>query len=154
MNTTLLGIALSMTLLGIGCGTDYTVSAQPLAGVIGGQSWTFVAGDTSEFLSDDDGFFVALYAEAVEPCGFSTGQTPHMLLSVPTAPGSYDMGLQRTATFVAYDSEGPVNLIATEGVIRVDEITSDTITGGIHTEYDGDNVVDGEFEVVICPPST
>jgi hypothetical protein len=52
-----------------------------------------------------------------------------------------------TMTFVV----GEDNLIATEGVIAVDTVTATTINGGIHAVYDGDNEVDGTFELTICP---
>jgi hypothetical protein len=38
-------------------------------------------------------------------------------------------------------------------VIRIDSITTDTITGGVHARYDGDNEVDGTFSLTICPPT-
>jgi hypothetical protein len=133
------------------CGGDsFEISQQTLQGEVGGQSWNFVAGDTSAFLSDEDGFFAALYAESFEACGFSQPEGNSVLMSIPTSAGDYDLSLSRSMTFVVESESGPENLIATSGRIVVDEVTATTITGGIHARYDGSNEIDGNFTITIC----
>jgi hypothetical protein len=132
------------------CGDSFEVSDQPLQGEVGGMAWSFVAGETDSFLSDEDKFFASLYATEFEACAFGRPDGNSLILSIPTAPGDYELSLQRTMTFVVDEEDGPNNLIATEGLIVVDEITATTITGGVHARFDGDNEVDGNFSVTIC----
>ncbi len=151
--------ALTLTLLAtlaVGCGTSYDITDQPLAGTIGGTPWTFVAGDTNDFLSQDDDYFASLYPETYSTCGFGEPtQVNHLILNIPKQVGEYDYSLQLNMTFVVYDGTGsPNNLIGTSGTIRVDSVTADTITGGVYARFDGDNEIDGTFSVAICPPST
>lgn len=141
----------SLSLLAAACGGDsFDITDQTLQGQVGGQSWTLVAGDTSAFLSDDESFFASLYAEDFEACGFSQPTGNSLILSIPTSPGDYELSLQRNMTFVVDSEAGPDNLIATEGLIVVDEVTPTTITGGVHARYDGSNEIDGNFTVTIC----
>jgi len=142
--------AIVLSVAALGCGESFEISDQPLQGQVGGESWSFLKGDTSVFLSDSDGYFARLYAEDFEACGFSQATGNRLILSIPTEIGDYDLGLQRNMTFVVEEEDGPLNLIATEGRIIVDEITATTITGGIHARFDGDNEIDGNFTVTIC----
>lgn len=128
-------------------GDGVEISTAPLTGKVGGQSWTFVAGDTSAFLSDENDFFAQFYAATFTACGFSTPQGNSLIVAVPTKVGDYEMSLSRNMTFVVGDQ----NLIATDGRIVVDEVTATKVSGGLHATYDGDNEVDGRFEITICP---
>ena len=65
--------------------------------------------------------------------------------------GEWGLSLSRNMTFVVEEEDGPNNLIATEGTLRVDSLTADSLSGGIYAEFDGDNLVDGTFVVSICP---
>ena len=134
----------------LGCGDSFEVSDQPLQGRVGGESWSFVKGDTNAFLSDDEGFFATLFAIDYEACGFSQAAGNSLILSIPTEAGDYNLSLQRNMTFVVDDDDSPLNLVATEGRIVVDEVTATTITGGIHARFDGDNEIDGTFIISIC----
>jgi hypothetical protein len=132
------------------CGDSFEVTDQPLQGEVGGAAWTFVAGETDSFLSDENNFFASLYGSDFEACGVSQATGDHLILSIPTAAGDYDLSLQRTMTFVVDEADGPNNLIATEGLIVVDDVSATTITGGVHARFDGGNEVDGNFTVTIC----
>lgn len=75
---------------------------------------------------------------------------------VQAAPGLYplkwDMGSPsdiQTVTLLEVD--GFVNHIATEGAIEILIITDTAITGRIDAHLDGDNTVNGNFTVDICP---
>ena len=70
------------------------------------------------------------------------------IVGIPKTPGEYEMSLQRNMTFVVGDSQ---NLIATKGRIVVDEVTATSVKGGLVGTYDGQNEVNGRFEVTICP---
>ena len=148
--TTILG--LSMMAL-VGCASDDAGSAEimttPLAGEVGGTTWTFTAGHTSAFLSEGEpDFFASLYPTAFTACGFSEPSGNHLIVAIPKMPGEYEMSLSRNMTFVVGDS---TNLIATNGRIVVDEVTATSVKGGLVATYDGSNEVNGRFEVTICP---
>lgn len=137
------------------CGEDFTITEQPLAGSVGGTAWAFVEGDTNDFLSDGDTYFASLYASDFEQCGFgSPSGANSVILNLPKETGEWELSLSRNMTFVVQTNEGVDNLIGIDGVIRVDSITADTITGGVHAKYDDDNEIDGTFSVAICPPSS
>ena len=133
---------------GAGCGESFAVSDQNLSGTAFGADWVFVTGETSAFLSEgEDDFFSSLYGEDHEACGFGGPSGPELLGGVPKVAGEYELDFpERTFTFAM----GGDNLIATEGVIVVEEVTETTVTGGLHIKYDDDNEVDGNFELTIC----
>ena len=145
-------VAVVATLAGSGCGSDYTITEQNLSGSIGGVAWTFATGETNAFLSEDDDYFAVLYAESFSTCASSSPMSvDHLILNIPKETGEWGLSLSRNMTFVVDEADGPSNLIATEGTLRVDSLTVDTLTGGIYAEFDGANVVDGTFTVSICP---
>jgi hypothetical protein len=133
-----------------GPGGGVTISSQPLAGKIGGQPWTFVAGETDAFLSDATSFFTTLYSSSFTACSFGrpTGEN-EVLLQLPTTAGSYNLSLGMNATL--YDAASQTNWVATRGRVEVTAITATTITGGMNITYNADNTVDGQFSVTICP---
>ena len=119
----------------------------PLAGTVGGQTWTFQAGDTDAFLSKDDpDFFATLYPGTFTACGFSQPAGNHLIVSIPKTPGEYPMSLSRNMTFVV----GNDNKIAIDGTIVVDEVTATSIKGGLVASFDSSNEVNGRFEIPIC----
>jgi hypothetical protein len=137
----------------IGCGTDDGGAgdidmSQTLSGTVGGQSWTFAAGETNAFLSEgEDDFFAELYPTAYTQCGFSAPTGDHLIVAIPKTPGEYEMNLGRNMTFVVGDSE---NLVSFEGKIVVSEVTATSVKGGLVGSYDGANEVNGAFELKIC----
>ena len=134
-----------------GCGASTEIADTPLAGTVAGQPLAFVAGETNAFLSEGESdYFAELYPSAYTACGFGAPDGPHLILSVPKEPGDYEFGLSLNMTFYADGN----NLVATEGAIRVDEVTATTVTGGVHGIFDGDNEVDGVFSIPICPSTT
>ena len=146
-----LAVFLSLGVMGACAG--YEVTDQPLTGKVGSNPWTFVEGYTDDFLSDEDSFRAELYPADVDECGFfRPGAMDHLLVRIPTATGEYELSLQQNMTYVVYDEEGPRNLVATEGVLVVESIDATTIMAGLHSRFDGDNEVDGNFEITICPP--
>lgn len=145
---------LVVTLVGTAaCGGGGTteVSADPLAGSINGKPFTFVSGETNGFLSEgDDNFFSDLYGEASTPCGFSHPTGPHLIASIPMTPGDYTLSLQLNMTFTYDDGDTIQNLVATNGRLIVDEVTTTSVTGRLHGIYNDDNEVDGAFMLAVC----
>ena len=45
-----------------------------------------------------------------------------------------------------------VNYVATYGRIVVNQVTATMVSAGAHFLFDGNNVVDGQFQAQICPP--
>jgi len=147
----LCGLALASVLVGCGDEQDYgswSVTDQPLQGVIGGQPWTFAEGETDAFLSDEESFFTQMFAEAYDTCVSLEPEGPQILVGVPTAVGTYDFGSQLNITFSPSSGE---NLVSMEGGIEVTEITETTVSGGLYSEFDSDNEVDGTFTITLCP---
>jgi hypothetical protein len=150
-------LALSAT-AGAGCGggeadKTYTIADTPLAGVVGGQPWALGMAETDVFLSDVDSFFADFYSETVAPCAGAIllPATHHLIMHVPTEIGSYDLSFERTASFVVVEQSGsPVSYVTYQGRIVVDEITASVVRGGINLDYDGDNNVNGRFELAVC----
>jgi hypothetical protein len=146
MTRTIAGVALALGACG---GGDYTIVMTTLAGTVGGQPWTFVAGHTNDFLSEGEpDFFAELYPATFTPCGFSTPPGDHLIVAVPKAPGDYEISTTLNLTFVVGGSE---NLVTFDGRIVVDEVTATLVRGGLHGDFDGDNVVSGRFELTVCP---
>ena len=64
-----------LTLLGVvGCGSSNdnggsaAIATTPLAGKIGGQSWSLGTAETDSFLSDSTTFFVSMYSDTFTAC--------------------------------------------------------------------------------------
>jgi hypothetical protein len=133
-------------------GPEYVIEDQPLQGAIAGAAWEFQWAQTSAFLSDEDGFFTELFGSAApaEPAcdAIPSGDGPTVLISLPREPGDYAMSLRQNGTFTHGDSE---NEIATDGLIRIDDVTDTTITGGLAMESGDDFSINGNFEAPICP---
>jgi hypothetical protein len=145
MRNIIVGIALLAGACGGGEGE--AIVDTPLSGTVGGQAWTFVAGDTDAFLSEGESeFFASLYAATFTPCGFDTPTGDFLIVSVPKEVGEYDFSLSLNMTFAV----GSDNLVATDGRIIVDEVTATTVRGGLVGDFDGDNHVNGQFELTIC----
>ncbi len=130
-------------------GGSTDIATTPLAGKVAGQSWTFGGGVTDGFLSKgENNFFADLYSMAYSKCDHSGEPTgPHVILSIPRQVGDYTLSLGLNMTFV----NGSDNKIGTSGKISVDSVDATHVTGGIHAKYDGDNEVNGTFDVTICP---
>lgn len=128
-----------------------TPAEGPLSGTVAGQPWMAAAGETDDFLSDEEELYGIVYGEADTACDYSSPSGPRLLLGVPREVGTYEMGLMLNATFSYDDGTGTwQNLVATTGVVRVDEVTETSVSGAACFDYDDDNDVSGIFELVIC----
>ncbi len=131
-----------------GNGTPVNIASGPLTGKVGGAPWTIVAAQTDAFLSDDQTIWVDAYAMGPITCGgFGDGNS--LILNVPRQVGTHPLSLSLNATFVVQGAETD-NLIATQGSIRVDEVTTSIVRGGIAMTFNADNQVSGEFQAVVC----
>jgi hypothetical protein len=134
-----------------GCGTSTVeISKTPMSGMIGGESWTLGTAETVAFLSMSDRFFINAYAETIAPCtGAGSSVTGnYLILNVPKAPGDYALSGSLNETFFVHSNNH--NNVATQGRLVVDEVTTTTVTGGGHFQFDSGNYVDGQFVAQIC----
>jgi hypothetical protein len=147
MNQITSTLVLTLSLAACTVETGTSIDPTPLAGTVGGQTWTFQAGQTNAFLSEGEpDFFATFYPVAFDECGFSEPSGPHIIVAIPKAPGEYEMDFSRNMTFVADDD----NLVTFDGKIVIDEVTTTTVRGGLAGSYDFDNEVSGTFEIAIC----
>lgn len=150
----LLAASLALIACGGGDADDFDVSSGVLSGTVGGQPWSLAQAETNASLSDDRELWAAFYAEAADtPCsGSRTSDRHHLLVSVPRDPGRYPLGLSLSATFVIEGPSGTLEyLVATTGVIEVDAVSDTNVQGGAHIEFDSDDVVNGRFDLTVCP---
>lgn len=133
---------------GDGEGGSVDIASSPLTGKVGGAAWTLAGARTNAFLSDDDNFWVDMYGQGTVTCG-STGQGNSLIVNAPKKVGTYRLSLSLNSTFVVEGTETD-NLVATQGAIRVDEVTATSLRGGINMTYDANNSVNGAFEATIC----
>ena len=150
-----LAIVLAAGLVGglaAGCGGSIEISDAPMSGRIGGVLWSLGSAETNSFLSPSDQFVVEAYAEVVAPCTGAGSQVRSnlLILNVPREAGNYLLGSGLNETFFVQDTG--FNYIATQGRIVVSQVTDTMLSGGGHFIFDGDNVVDGQFQAQICPP--
>lgn len=130
-------------------GGPVEIASGPVTGKVGGAAWTLATAQTDAFLSEDDTFWIDAYAENVASCdAFGSGNS--LILNVPKTLGTHPLSLSLNATFVVEGTETE-NLIATQGAIRVDEITSAMVRGGVTMTFDANNSVSGEFQAAVCP---
>jgi hypothetical protein len=139
----------------VGCGDDDEgsppIASGPLTGQVGGEAWTFVSGRSDSFLSDPDDLWIDLFDESSEGCEPNAASGNSILLITPRKVGEFSLGgLQANATFFVASSSGGENYIA-EGRLKVLEVTTTTLRGGLDAYYDGGNSINGEFEATICP---
>ncbi len=73
----------------------------------------------------------------------------HIIVSIPTTVGEYEMGAMMNGTFVYDDGGSPMNEIAFSGVVVVDAVTDTTVSGALCMAV-GDHEVNGEFTLDIC----
>jgi hypothetical protein len=152
-----ISVALVLATFTVGCGDDgsdgnggesATIATGAVTGKVGGQPWTLATAQVDAFLSDQN-FWVDLSAEALASCNdFGSGNA--LILTVPKNVGTYSLSLMLNGTFVVEGGAQTENLIATQGSLRVDEVTSALVRGGVNMTYDADNSVSGEFEAIVC----
>jgi hypothetical protein len=138
----------------VGCGSSgggpATIASTPLAGKIGGQSWSLGTANSDSFLSSTSpNFYVEMFSDTSIACGGSptNSNENYFIANVPMATGDYSLSLNLSATFVV----GGNNLVATSGHLVVSSVSASTVTGGLNISYNSDNALDGQFTVTVCP---
>lgn len=141
-------IALPLLALGLAaCGPR--IDDGPLAGQVAGADWTVAGGEAT---GDGDTVSVDLYGSSYAACDELPPDEPQLLFSMPTTPGEYKLGLFRGQTITFVPSPGE-NLIAVQGLLRVDSVTETEVSAGLVADFDGDNSVSGTFTITRCEDS-
>ncbi len=152
--------AMTMTLSAIalgGCTSDGdgpslpddldVIANTPASGTIAGTPFTL--GTRYMNVSSGD-LFVDLLPDAAADCTLdeTDGRYPFIIFFVPPMAGRYelDFGTQ-SVTFVDAPSN---NLIVSNGVIEIDSITTDTVTGGLHVFDEEFGEINGRFDGQLC----
>lgn len=151
----ILGVALLALVGAVGCGSSggggsAAIAMTPLAGKIGGQSWTLGTANTDSFLSmGSPNYYVNMYSDTGIACGGTPSNTNenYFIGNIPMTMGDYSLSFDLNATFVV----GTNNLIATSGHLIVSSVSATTVTGGLNVSYDSNDSLDGQFTVNVCP---
>ncbi len=123
------------------------IATTPASGTIAGASFTL----GTRFMNVSGGdLYVDLLPDAAADCTLdeTDGRYPFIIFFVPPTAGRYelDFGTQ-TVTFVDAPSS---NLIVSAGVIQIDSVTADTVTGGLHV-FDAEfGEINGRFDGQLC----
>lgn len=124
-----------------------------LDGVFNGNTWTFMSGRVKKDQFRPGRFVLDLWESTeAEPCKiFFPASQRNLITSIPNTTGSFPLGNETNVTFSSYTPEtGSENLVATQGMIVVDEITEDGIKGKLLARFDGSNIVNGTFSLTMC----
>lgn len=150
---------LLMTSVLFSCGGDdddkkYSFKDRDLSGKIGGSPWAYADGYSD--ISSGTASITLTLAQDEEGCSIGFAEGNQVFFDVPAETGLYLLkfdlsGSTDNQTVTLLEIDGFVNNIATEGAIEILSITETTITGRIDAHIDGDNTVNGNFAVTICP---
>lgn len=122
------------------------IAAGPASGTIKGTPFTV----GTRFMNVSDGdLFVDLLPVVADDCTLdeTDGRFPFIIFFVPPTPGTYPLGDAHTVTFVDAPSN---NNIVFQGVIQIDEVTTDTVSGGLHVFDSEFGEVNGRFDGELC----
>lgn len=134
----------------------FEIEDQILQGKIDGEEWVFSSGSAEESSFQEGWFRVKLYAGTDEPCGFGTpsgADDRSILSSFPGEPGEYELGItssRPSVTFTYPDGGTAQNMVATRGLLVIDEVTTEKMSGALIATFDVDHEVDGTFELTRC----
>lgn len=124
-----------------------------LDGVFKGNTWTFMSGRVKKD-QFRPGRFVLNFWESTEadPCKvFFPESKRNLITSIPNTTGSFPLGNETNVTFSSYTPEtGSENLVATEGMIVIEEVTADVVKGKLLARFDESNLVSGNFSLTMC----
>lgn len=123
------------------------IASTPASGTIAGMP--FSLGSRYMNVSDGD-LFVDLLPEAAADCTVdeTDGRYPFIIFFVPPTAGRYELDFgTRTVTFVDAPSN---NLVVSNGVIQIDSVTADTVSGGLHVFDAEHGEINGRFDGELC----
>ncbi len=118
-----------------------------------GEPWTAVEAGVRR--GDDGLLTVSLFAEDLDECALGhDASTSQVLFTVPAEPGEYplrfDLSDLAGSRVVNFSPSGGENILATEGVIVVDDVSETEVTIGVLAMTDASEI-NGRFTATICP---
>lgn len=124
----------------------FTIANQPAKGTIAGVPFTLGTRFMNKSGSDLN---VDLLHEVAADCTKDETQAapPFIIFFVPAAPGRYELGDEHAVTFVDKPSS---NLIVQRGVVQIDTITADQVTGGLHVFNSEFGEINGRLDGKLC----
>ena len=132
--------------------SDLVIADSTLSGTVDGADWTFVRGEVDPYMSEEDMLFAVFWPEEYDTCALTSHTTTsYLVVQIPGEVGEHDFSADYSGTFVYDDGSGdPVNVATLDGVVRVDELTGDLLSGGLAMTDSADNDVSGTFSLVMC----
>lgn len=122
------------------------IATGPAAGTIAGTPFTL--GTRSMNVSGGDLWVDLLPTPAADCTSDETsGDYPFVIFFVPPTPGRYVLGETQFVTFVPAPS---TNLVIGHGVIQIDNVTANTVSGGLHVWGADDGELNGRFDGALC----
>lgn len=123
------------------------IATGPASGTISGMPFTL----GTRFMNVSDGeLYVDLLPVAAPDCTLdeTDGRYPFIIFFVSPTPGRHELDFStQTVTFVDAPSN---NLIVADGVIQIDSVTADTVSGGLHVFDSELGEVNGRFDGQLC----
>ena len=138
-------------------GPAYNFKDQILQGSIEGKTFVMKDGYFEESFFDETEYSIEIHDEnePEDACAVFSSEFPQVFFSVPKAVGLYklkfDLANFSGRTVTLYDPDGSINNIAVAGAIEVLSISETTLTGRLDARMNKDNIVNGNFTVILCP---
>ena len=125
-----------------------------LAGMIGGEPWTFQYAKAN-LNSVDNIFDVELYGTQQtqdDPCTIINTANTHLTIQIPNQVGNYNLPFPIQAQSLAFQQAGvnTTRFYATSGFIEISAISGLRVVGYLQAVFDEDNTVEGTFVFDRC----
>jgi len=130
------------------------VSDSPLIAKIGSVNWEFRSGAAKASVGDPNRFSVNLYESlpAGDICKHSPSMFENMIaFSVSRKSGTYSVGKETGTTLTFIDGSHQAALVASQGVVALTNVSSQSLAGKLKAEYNQNTYADGRFIVTVCP---
>lgn len=140
--------------LSIACSSEDLINQpdEPLAGVIGGESWTYAAANAY----GTDGEYELLFLSSAESgvdaneCGITSPAEDHLSVLLPLETNYYTLPLVDNNETVRFHTSLSSSAIALSGYIHITSITGGFVFGYMDATLDDENTVEGSFQAAIC----
>lgn len=146
----------------VGCGKSDSSQADafiatlrtgsPAAGKIDGFAWEFSSGRAEPDPYYPGNLRIELWNEYVSnPCTAVLTSDRKILFSIPDQTADYSLGNTVNFTLYAFALGQNKNVVVTQGVIRISEITDTYVAGALNGSSSDANQINGSFNVELCP---
>lgn len=127
-------------------------TGSPATGTIDGFAWEFKSGRAEPDPYKAGNLRIELWNEYVSnPCTAFQTSDRKVLFSVPAQTADYSLGNTLNFTLYAYANGQNKNVVVTQGLIRISEITNTYVAGGLNGSSSEANQINGSFNIEFCP---